>query len=80
MKKLHGTGVALITPFDQAGKIDYKALSKLLRHTVKNVNYYVITTENYFPKNSSTSGATIVLVGIGILSGFDSTPVFECLA
>lgn len=42
MKKLYGTGVALVTPFDQNLHIDYKALKKLLRHTAKGVDYYVV--------------------------------------
>lgn len=42
MKKLYGTGVALVTPFDQNLQVDYKALKKLLRHTAKGVDYYVV--------------------------------------
>jgi 4-hydroxy-tetrahydrodipicolinate synthase len=42
MKKLLGTGVALVTPFDENLKIDYKSLKKLLRHTAKGVDYYVV--------------------------------------
>src|ERR1700740_1637315 len=42
MKKLYGTGVALITPFDANLNVDYKALKKLLRHTTKGVDYYVV--------------------------------------
>jgi 4-hydroxy-tetrahydrodipicolinate synthase len=42
MKKLHGTGVALVTPFDANGKIDFKSLKKLLNHTAKGVDYYVV--------------------------------------
>lgn len=41
-KKLHGTGVALVTPFDNQGGIDFQALKKLLRHTSKGVDYYVV--------------------------------------
>ncbi len=40
--KLHGTGVALVTPFDNQGGIDFQALKKLLRHTSKGVDYYVV--------------------------------------
>jgi 4-hydroxy-tetrahydrodipicolinate synthase len=43
MKKLYGTGVALVTPFDETGAIDYKGLKKLLQHTAKGVDYYVVT-------------------------------------
>jgi 4-hydroxy-tetrahydrodipicolinate synthase len=41
-KKLYGTGVALVTPFDNQGGIDFQALKKLLRHTSKGVDYYVV--------------------------------------
>jgi 4-hydroxy-tetrahydrodipicolinate synthase len=43
MKKLHGTGVALVTPFDDYGKIDFKGLERLLNHTAKGgVDYFVV--------------------------------------
>lgn len=42
MKKLFGTGVALITPFTENLEVDYKALKKLLAHTAKGVDYYVV--------------------------------------
>jgi 4-hydroxy-tetrahydrodipicolinate synthase len=42
MKKFHGIGVALVTPFDSKGSIDYKGLKKLLQHTAKGVDYYVV--------------------------------------
>lgn len=42
MKKIYGTGVALITPFDENYEVDFKALRKLLRHTAKGVDYYVV--------------------------------------
>jgi 4-hydroxy-tetrahydrodipicolinate synthase len=42
MKKFYGTGVALVTPFDSTGAVDYKALKKLLTHTAKGVDYYVV--------------------------------------
>src|SRR5688572_16764229 len=42
MKKFYGTGVALVTPFDSTGAIDFKALKKLLKHTAKGVDYYVV--------------------------------------
>lgn len=41
MKKLYGTGVALVTPFNEKLEIDYKSLGKLLRHTARGVDYYV---------------------------------------
>lgn len=42
MKELAGTGVALATPFDRSGKIDYTGLKKLLTHTASGVDYYVV--------------------------------------
>jgi 4-hydroxy-tetrahydrodipicolinate synthase len=42
MKKLHGTGVALVTPFTQTLEVDYPALKRLLRHTAKGADYYVV--------------------------------------
>ena len=42
MKKLMGTGVALVTPMHDDGSIDYKGLKKLLSHTGKAVDYYVV--------------------------------------
>jgi 4-hydroxy-tetrahydrodipicolinate synthase len=42
MKKLEGTGVALVTPFTSNNTIDYPALKRLLRHTAKGVDYYVV--------------------------------------
>src|SRR5688572_16572863 len=42
MKKFYGTGVALVTPFDTKGAIDFKSLKKLLNHTAKGVDYYVV--------------------------------------
>lgn len=42
MKKLEGTGVALVTPFDNKGRVDYTSLKKLLQHTAKGVDYYVV--------------------------------------
>lgn len=42
MQKLYGTGVALVTPFDGKGNVDYKGLDRLLAHTAKGVDYYVV--------------------------------------
>ncbi len=40
---LHGTGVAIVTPFDARGKIDTKSLEKLVKHLHKgNVEYIVV--------------------------------------
>ncbi len=42
MKKLFGTGVALVTPFTDSLEVDFKGLKKLLRHTARGVDYYVV--------------------------------------
>lgn len=42
MKKLYGTGVALVTPFDESGKIDFASLKKVLTHTARGVDYFVV--------------------------------------
>jgi 4-hydroxy-tetrahydrodipicolinate synthase len=42
MKKLFGTGVALVTPFTSSLKVDYKALKKLMTHTARGVDYFVV--------------------------------------
>ena len=42
MNTLAGTGVALVTPFTADGAVDYKGLKKLLSHTSKGVDYYVV--------------------------------------
>ncbi|HEY0741430.1 MAG TPA: 4-hydroxy-tetrahydrodipicolinate synthase [Chryseosolibacter sp.] len=42
MKKLYGTGVALVTPFNSDLSVDYKGLKKLLKHIAKGVDYYVV--------------------------------------
>lgn len=42
MKKLYGTGVALVTPFDEKEQVDFRGLKKLLSHTAKGVDYFVV--------------------------------------
>ena len=42
MDNLYGTGVALVTPFDEDQEVDFKGLEKLLAHTAKGVDYYVV--------------------------------------
>jgi 4-hydroxy-tetrahydrodipicolinate synthase len=42
MKKFYGTGVALVTPFNESLEVDYKGLKKLLSHTSKAVDYFVV--------------------------------------
>ena len=42
LKKLYGTGVALVTPFDKELEVDYPGYEKLLTYTAQGVDYYVI--------------------------------------
>jgi 4-hydroxy-tetrahydrodipicolinate synthase len=42
MKKLYGTGVALVTPFTETLEVDYKALKRLMAFTARGVDYYVV--------------------------------------
>tara|TARA_A100000171_G_scaffold52338_1_gene70225 strand:- start:223 stop:1083 length:861 start_codon:yes stop_codon:yes gene_type:complete len=42
MEALKGTGVALVTPFNEDLSIDFNGLLKLLEHTAKGVDYYVV--------------------------------------
>ena len=43
MNELYGTGVALITPFEDNGSVDYKGLERLVDHQIKNgINYLVV--------------------------------------
>jgi 4-hydroxy-tetrahydrodipicolinate synthase len=89
MKKLFGTGVALITPFTDDLEVDYKALKKLLNHTAKGVDYYVVmgttgeaptvTKEEkkkilQFVKENNSKNLPIVF-GIG---GNNTAEVLEC--
>ncbi|PGH39256.1 MAG: 4-hydroxy-tetrahydrodipicolinate synthase [Candidatus Nephrothrix sp. EaCA] len=41
MKKLFGTGAALVTPFHENGEIDFESLKKLLSHA-SSLNYWVV--------------------------------------
>ncbi len=42
MKSLRGTGVALVTPFLEDGEIDFVSLKRLINHTARGVDYYVV--------------------------------------
>lgn len=43
MKKLYGTGVALVTPFKRDGKIDFEGLEKIVKHVAESeVDYLVV--------------------------------------
>jgi 4-hydroxy-tetrahydrodipicolinate synthase len=51
--KFRGTGVALVTPFDKSGNIDFKALEKVIDHIIKGGVDYVVSL--------GTTGETPVL-------------------
>ena len=42
MRQLYGTGVALVTPFNEDKSIDFASLRKLITHTAKGVDYLVV--------------------------------------
>jgi 4-hydroxy-tetrahydrodipicolinate synthase len=42
LEKFHGTGVALVTPFDANLVVDYKGLKRLLEFTAADVDYFVV--------------------------------------
>ena len=43
MNKFHGTGVALVTPFNQDGSIDYKGLEALINLTINGGAEYLVS-------------------------------------
>ncbi|WP_185850842.1 4-hydroxy-tetrahydrodipicolinate synthase [Blattabacterium cuenoti] len=42
MKKLYGTGVALVTPFKKDGNVDFKGIEKVVKYVINKVDYLVI--------------------------------------
>lgn len=55
-----GTGIALVTPFDEAGKVDYDGLLRLLQHTQDHVAYWVVHgTTGETATTTATERATI---------------------
>lgn len=42
MKELNGVGVALVTPFQENGKVDFAGLEKLVRHVSTGVHFLVV--------------------------------------
>ena len=51
--KFRGTGVALVTPFQKDGSIDFKALGRVIDHVIKGGVEYVVSL--------GTTGETPVL-------------------
>ncbi|MEH0155633.1 4-hydroxy-tetrahydrodipicolinate synthase [Limibacter armeniacum] len=54
MKALNGTGVALITPFNEENEVDFSSLKKVLDHTAPYVDYWVV---------NGTTGESATLTG-----------------
>lgn len=43
MKQFVGLGVALVTPFNESGEVDFEGLEKLIEHQISNdVDYLVV--------------------------------------
>jgi 4-hydroxy-tetrahydrodipicolinate synthase len=42
-EQLKGTGVAIVTPFDTKGNVDYKALDKIIQHLIKGKVEYIVS-------------------------------------
>lgn len=63
MNKFAGVGVALITPFDKSGAVDFEALGRLLTHTAA-VDYYVVlgTTAESATMNTDERNAVVAYV------------------
>ncbi|MDB5135425.1 MAG: 4-hydroxy-tetrahydrodipicolinate synthase [Mucilaginibacter sp.] len=43
MNKFHGTGVAMVTPFDAGGQVDYQGLKKLINYLIDNGIEYLVS-------------------------------------
>ncbi|MFN3342303.1 MAG: 4-hydroxy-tetrahydrodipicolinate synthase [Flavobacteriales bacterium] len=41
-KKFHGMGVAVVTPFNKSGEVDYAALQRILEHLISNGTDYLV--------------------------------------
>lgn len=91
-KNLYGVGVALVTPFDDRGAVDYDALARVITHvTAGGVDYLVVlgttaetpTLKNdekreimRFVKQHNTAKLPVV-IGCG---GYDTDEVVRCIA
>ena len=66
LKKLKGTGVALVTPFHKDGSIDFRSLEKVVSHVIKGQAEYLVvlgtTGESVtISKDEKAVGKTIAL-------------------
>jgi 4-hydroxy-tetrahydrodipicolinate synthase len=89
--KLYGTGVALVTPFDQNESIDYESLEKLINHVIDGGVNYIVTlgTTGETPTltkqekiaianftHQKVNGRVPIVIGIG---GASTTEVLQAL-
>ena len=62
MKRILGTGAALITPFNEKNKIDFKSLEKLVTHiNIGSVDYLVILGSTSEPSSLKKKKRIILL-------------------
>ncbi|MGI4871534.1 MAG: 4-hydroxy-tetrahydrodipicolinate synthase [Janthinobacterium lividum] len=71
MNKLHGTGVALITPFTAAGAVDYAAWQRLLDFTIAGgVEYLVVNgTTGESPTTTAAEKAELLHTAVAHVAG-----------
>ena len=65
MKKFKGTGVAIVTPFNEDKSVDYKGLEKLVEHLIANgINYLVVqgTTGESVTLSKQEKGETLAFI------------------
>lgn len=64
MEQFRGTGVALVTPFQEDGSVDFEGLKNLLEFTAKGVEYYVVmgTTGESATTTSEEKNAVLAFV------------------
>lgn len=63
-QQLKGTGVALVTPFNEDLSIDWNALERLLIHTAKGADYYVVHGTTGEPATTSAKEKDDILTFI----------------
>lgn len=91
MEKFKGLGVAMVTPFNEGGSIDYRALRNLTNHLVENGADYLVVmgttgenpTVNYDERTrifdeifETNNGRKPIVAGIG---GYDTTTLVKRL-
>lgn len=78
MKILHGTGVALITPFSKDLSIDYESLDKILQN-IKDINYYVVNGTTSESATTSDQEKTNILSFVREKK-IKSKPIVYCIS